>query len=282
MPRNLERFKQARYLDFSPLFAVAELACKRPDDKDVQRFAGYAVQGYANLTRLNAEEAVRNFTLRMGPTLGDSKKSLCGALTVDAEAMGPEKTFAETRRTFFGCGGDALGGQWSSNDGHFSSTQLLWYLDTSSQPETELARLAYLLDTVQTPAADASNKESSAARYGWLQYDMKGFDTAKLMKELEAEPYKGNTFAQVIVSESLAIYQGNAKEFEAFVKKTAKDADWKRIVYEAPQKAALDWEASAAKYKPAFEASRAFSIPLFASFRICAVLMKPVSPRVRR
>jgi hypothetical protein len=263
MPRNLERFKEARSLDFGPLFAVAEMACKRPDDKDVQRFAGYAVQGYANLTHLSAEDAVRNFTLRMGPTLGANKKSLCGALTVDAEAMGPEKTFGETRRTFFGCGDDSISGQWSGNGMQYGFTQLLWYLDTASQPETELTRLAFLLDTVRTPAADYLYKEASAARYGWVQYDMKGLDTAKLMRELEVEPYKGNAFALVLVSESLGIYQANAKEFEAFVKKMAKDADWKRIVFDAPQKAAVDWEASAAKFKPAFEASKAFEDKLF-------------------
>ncbi len=47
------------------------------------------------------------------------------------------------------------------------------------------------------------------------------------------------------------------------MKKTAKDADWKNIVYDAPQKAVAAWEASALKYKTAFENSKAVEDQLF-------------------
>ena len=266
--RSLRSHTEGRFLNLGGLASAAQVLCRKPEDPVVQKVTASVLQAYVNTTGVSADEAPRNMTWRLDEKLVAAKKALCGALPYDEEMLGAEKTFAETRLTFFGCSPSTNDktddAQWTGGHGQFGFKKVLWYLDTDAQPASELVRLAYLLDTVSAPADDYSYKASIAATYAWLQYDMKNLDVAKLQKEFAEAPYKDNAWAQLILSESLGRYRTSAAEFEAFVKKTAKDEDWKNIISGAPEKAVKEWTAQAEKNKAAMQDARDFEGKLFA------------------
>ena len=132
IPRNLGRFLESGADNFGLLFQVAAMTCKRPDDKDVQRFAGYAVQGYANITHVSPELALRNFTWRMSETPLKGKKTLCEALAIDEEAIGSAKAFGRAKYNFFGCSDPkSLSSQWTSGNDNLVFDSLQYYLDSA-------------------------------------------------------------------------------------------------------------------------------------------------------
>ena len=267
--RNIKSFNEGRYFSFSAALYAADAMCIAPDNDDVKKLAGALIQSLVNSVGYSSEEAIADLTARLDEEgLKKSKKALCAELGVDEEALGAEKTFGETRRTFFGCSPSTddkvESAQWTSGGGQFGFTKIFWYLDTDVQPASELVRLAYLLDTVRPPADDSSYKAPVAAQYAWLQLDMKAFDPERLKKEMAEPPFKDNVYARLTLSESVAQYQRNARAFEAFVKKTAKDDDWKNIITRAPEKAVKEWTADFAKYKDAVQDARDFEGKLFA------------------
>jgi hypothetical protein len=283
LPRNLEGYSDGSIRGWGGLYFAAKVACKKPDDKEVQRFAGYVVQGYANATNASPEAALKNFTFRINEEkVKASKAALCSKLFIDDEDIGSKRMFGKARLSFFGCpkqpGHAESEPQWDSTEGLYGFEPMQYYLDTTSQPESELMRLSYLLDSVHTPEDTHPYKYSRAAEYAWLQHDMRSFDPAKALKELNEEPLNGNEYAALIVSESISVIKNRMAQYEAFVKKTAKDDDWKNILYVVPLKAAKDWESMAAKYKEAFDNSKAFEDKLFQPSLKAA---KGCSPKLR-
>ena len=75
MPRQVENLKDARYLDINGIAKIGLTLCKKPDDKDVQRFAAMVVQSYVNITHVSAEDAVRQLKWRLNPKLVTSNRS---------------------------------------------------------------------------------------------------------------------------------------------------------------------------------------------------------------
>jgi hypothetical protein len=266
--RYLNSYKSGRAGGVGGLEIAAQVLCRKPDNEAVKRVTGNVLQAYVNATGVSADEATKNLVTRMDQkALSKSKKALCKAIEIDEEAMGGEKTFGLARRAFFGCSPstdekvDEM--LWNGRGGEFGFSKLLWYLDTDAKPASELVRLAYLLDTLHTPADDYSYKASIAVRYAWMGYDVKNFDAEQLKAEFAEAPYKDNVWAQLMLSESLGAYKLAAAEFEAFVKKIAKDDDWKNIVWAAPEKAIKEWTATNEANKAAMQEARDFEVKLF-------------------
>ena len=136
---------------------------------------------------------------------------------------------------------------------------LLTFLDMSANEPDGLVRLAVVLDESRFALRQHDSYfDKALLSYAMHQIDFKALSPPGVLKMLDSEPYKGNSFARTAVLESLARAKMAVEAVEEAVKKKSSDADWKELLITAPQRGVDEWNAEAAKYKNEIQRSNAF------------------------
>jgi hypothetical protein len=233
--------------------------CERPTDATWKTFAGMVLQHWMNRTHLSQADAEKSLRARIQfAKFAADRKALCKALEISPEVGGQEKTYAEARSEFFGCGNRELTLWQDRSQGN--PTAVGFFLDGDTQPD-ELMRAYWLMgfvsgNTSRIPSTDESDNRSMLY-YAIAQTDFARLDTSAIDKMLSAAPY--NDYARIVAIETLGVLKGEQKAYEkAFDKMTKGDADYTAILRTAPKQAFADWDKMTAQWKPEIERSNAF------------------------
>jgi len=119
-------------------------------------------------------------------------------------------------------------------------------------------RLAWVMVEAWHEAVESTVPELRIARYALGQLDFQQLSRDKVLRALDAPPYRGNRFARAFVLESLGQWTLLRARIEAEVKQRAADPAWKELLITAPQRGAAAWQASADRHKEALARSDDF------------------------
>ena len=81
---------------------------------------------------------------------------------------------------------------------------------------------------------------------------------ANAVNKIVDQDYKGNPYVRVTIAEAFGDLRKSRVAYDAWVKAQTKDADWKSLLIDGPQKGIAAWNAAATKYKDALARSNAF------------------------
>ena len=264
------------------LLDSARFACLWPKEPNVQKAVGLIMQWYVNYTGLSVARATETFKTRVsnksiatGSTGEDGKdrfhaqqKQLCAALTMPREVDGGEEVeFMTARRKLFGCPVTSATTMepalWISDSYDVKDT-LIAFLDSSVTEVDEAVRLAWLLTRTRYIFTEGrSDLDVQLLTYITDQIDFDLMSEPRLMKLIDAAPYKGNGYARTILLESLANAQLGVRKIKAEVGKRASDAGWKDLLLAAPQRGIAEWTKAAGQHKDAIARSNAFEAKFF-------------------
>jgi len=244
--------------DYS-LIAAAEALCKNdPKQPIIQKATAEVLQLYMNRTGLSQADAVQSMRLWKDKNLADDEQSkLCKSLSLDDETQGPTRAFMTVKLELFGC---SVKDGIRQVAGTAPMERLMPWLDSTAQEPDELVRLAYIHAESEAYAKSSDDyKQKNLVNYAIDQIDYKLFQPKAALAVLDTAPFKGNLYASAVVKEAIGAARLYVARIEGDVKKlTAKDADWKSILVDAPQQGADNWTAAAAKYKTELQRSAEF------------------------
>jgi hypothetical protein len=248
-PSSLPRTLRSATEDWRAYLSAAEATCAWPKERSVQKAVGVIVQSWINITGLSENDAIASLKARLGgEKLEADHKQLCQALTISDEVDGEDKAFARARQVLFGCAGSdqAL---WLDTGNHVPD-DLITYLDNSATPPDELVRLAWVTDRARfSLTRQGHDLEVGLLTYIYDQIDYQALSAGAIGKLMEQAPYKGSTYARVVVMESMGRARKAIAAVEALVKQKSADADWKELLVTAPQRGVAGWNAASATWK---------------------------------
>ncbi len=254
-PRGLERLFGNR-IGVDGYGEAAQIMCQWPNDAGTARAVGALVQRYMNNAGITQARAMELLALRAQPEkFAADHDVLCKALAASGEDSGEESHFAKAREALFGC--SSSGPAWIRNRAG-DNDELRPFMDSSAQEPDLIVRTAYAITS--TGFVFSSNKRDDEDFLSYItdQFDLKGISEAAALKMLEQAPYKGNTYARVVLLESVADAQLATTKLEQEVAKRITDDAWKQLLVTAPRAAAEAYEKSAAPWKDQLARSVAF------------------------
>jgi hypothetical protein len=107
-------------------------------------------------------------------------------------------------------------------------------------------------------AVESEAPERRIVRYALDQLDFQQLSRDKVLRALDAPPYRGNRFARAFILESLGQWSLLRARIEVEVKQRTADPAWREVLLTAPQRGAAEWQASADRHKDALARSDAF------------------------
>ena len=214
-----------------------------------------------NASGLTDADAVSSLEIRLDDDAYEAGKSrLCSVLTENEEEVGEAALYTKTRRHLFGCDGERPA--WRDDQPAWHD-ELPGYLDQSATPADVLVRLGYVLNRVKPAFEDPKfgNSQKYLSSYGVDSYDFRTLSDAAIRSTLERAPYKSNVYAKAVIIESLARARMGIAILDARVAAlTAKDADWKEVLIDAPKRGAEAFVAAAKPYSAEIQRSNAFEL----------------------
>jgi hypothetical protein len=256
IPRMIEA--GTRYSnELDPLWDAARATCKWGKEPAVQQAAAIIEQIWINKTGLREPQAVESIKLRLDKDkLEADKQRLCGALTVSDEIEGEDKAFMAARRGLFGCGDKQP--LWVQTDIRIPD-DVPSFLDASPGDPDELVRLAWVLKQSSYIFRErGSYFDRALVGYITDQIDFKALAPEAALKQLDAEPYKNNRWARMVVLESTGRAALAVAAIAEEVKKKASDADWRELLIGGPVRGVTGWNKEAAQHKEALQRSNEF------------------------
>jgi hypothetical protein len=216
------------------------LVCSGATSPIGQRAAQALEQLWINETGLSEADAVVSLTARANIEQFEAERDkLCEKLPED-ETDNQSRVFSNSRRALFGCeGSDPL---WSNRR---NLDELRAWIDRGEVERDGQLRLAWMLHRLYIDLDPTEKITDTLAGYAIDQFDLHLPNDA-VMHTLDAEPFRGNRAAKIILMESLANERMNAARLEAAV---ATKPEWKDILVTAPRKAFDAWNAAAEKRK---------------------------------
>lgn len=272
--RSLDSAKQY----WSAIFDAARTTCRFPKEKVVHKAVAVIMQMWINLTGLPEAQALEAFKARLDAQRFEAdQKKLCAALEISDEWQGEEKAFMEARRRLFNCTD-----KWPmwADPAVSLPDDLVTYLDASSTEVDELVRLAVVIDSSQFALGEPSSYfDKQLLSYIVHHVDYAALSDEKVLKLLDAAPYKGNVFARTVIVESLGNARMGIAAVEAAVQKKSSDPDWKELLVTAPGRGVAAWNKAAEKHRDAIarsnEFERAFWGPSRKAVRGCWAKLEP-------
>jgi hypothetical protein len=252
-----------RLLDTRRILDAASVVCHWANETASHGAAAVIVQHWINTTGLTEARAIESLTARLSKeAFAADKERLCADLGAPDELVGGEHAFAVARAVLFGCpqGGSYRVEPMWLQPGALAPTNLASYVDT--RPDDEIVRLALVLSRTRIALPDSTPTDRSVTTYAVDQIDYATVTAETVARGIEAEPYRGNTYARVVAFESLGQAKLAIAVIEADVARRAKDEGWREILVDAPKRGVARWNALVAKHGDAIRRSNDFEIAL--------------------
>ena len=235
--------------------------CQRPKDASWRTQAGFTLQKWMNWTKQSQADAIASFKVRIHEDkVKADREAMCKALELDPEVGGEAKAYGVAHRKFFGCGEGEE--QWRAGRG-YGDDSLTFYFDADDTLDSELIRLVWLFVMTRDPGDKELPTKDPSDNAALLEYavasnDYASIDTKKLEKQLSAAPFN-NSYAKVVVNESVAMLKWRKRVYDAAIDKLVKSGDeYSDILREAPKKGFAEWKKVTAPWKAELDRARAF------------------------
>ena len=153
----------------------------------------------------------------------------------------------EARRALFYCGSKAD-----------AKEELRTYLDTATGTLDPLAMLAWgKSESHEMVHVSEDYRKNRLVQWIVNQIDFPLIDVNAAYQVADKD-YKGNRYVRVAIAEAAGELKMNRALIDGWLKSTTKDADWKALLIDGPQKGIAAWNAAAGKYKDALQRSNEF------------------------
>lgn len=243
------------------LRAISRGACRHPSDEPLQRAVARYRQRYINLVGTSEAEDRAAQKVRASKQYEQLQSAWCDARTPDEEASLEERSLFEALSAGTGCAYKGHGGPPLSVYADDMNKELGWWVDQRAEVGSEIVRAVYVSRCLRILENDADwpNPDSSRVMgaYATCGPDARRLSKERLEKELADARF--NDFARINAREVFGQAKAVADMLRAaYEKKAQKDAAYKKLLFDAPEKGWTDWEKAYAANKEAFEAARAY------------------------
>jgi hypothetical protein len=258
LARTLTRIKDKGWYR-GDITTVAEILCTHPDAPDWQKQTGYVVQGWVNTTGLGKDDALAGIRARVQRERWEKqKKEVCGDMEVSGEASEEQKRINSAMRDTFGCGKEIY---WRMPYARVGD-KLEWFLDKDIEIPSEVMRSYYVLNCLGHGYELKKSELYVLAGYARCGIDARKLSREKLDKEIKDKGY--NEYQSILAREQLARAKDVGERYQRVIDKLVKsDPVYKRIFYEAPEKAFKSWEKDYNANKAAIDEANAFEGKLY-------------------
>ena len=248
---------------------IAKIACMAPSDKKVQEAVAAWRQSWVNLVGTSEAEDRSLFKFRVSSDYEKQETEWCEGFKPEEEGSIRDKALYGALRMGTGCSpqyGPTVYPNATDLSAGDADETLGWWIDEYTEPPSELARAVFVTSCLRNLPHDAQWPDTSEpynmARFAVCGADARRMDRAKLDKEIADKKF--NHYAKINAIETFAtakaVYDYMATEYN---KKAAKDAAYKTVLFDAPEKGWSDWDKTYAANKAVFDAARAYATKFY-------------------